>query len=80
VVTLHAAVEGLASDATQRQCAYRALIMETVDPGEVEAIRLHVQRRTAEDRASKEISGGLEKSTLTPVLCFCGKVDSAPCF
>jgi putative transposase len=45
VVTPHAAVLGLASDATQRQCVYRALVMETVDPGEVEAIRLHIQRQ-----------------------------------
>jgi putative transposase len=47
VVTPHTAVLGLTSDATQRQCAYRALIIETADSGEIEAIRLHVQRQHA---------------------------------
>ncbi len=37
----------LSIDPTQRQQAYRAFVMETVDPMEVGAIRQHVQRQHA---------------------------------
>ncbi len=37
----------LSNDSTQRQQAYRALVMQTVEPTELEAIRQHVQRQHA---------------------------------
>jgi len=47
LVSPHPAYLALSIDPTQRQQAYRALVMETVDPMEVEAIRQHVQRQHA---------------------------------
>ena len=43
----HAAYLALASNPAERREIYRALVMETVDPTEVDAIRLHVQRQHA---------------------------------
>ena len=47
LVSPHASYLALSDDATRRQHAYRALVMESVDPSEVDAIRQHVQRQHA---------------------------------
>jgi putative transposase len=47
LVSPHPAYLALSTNSAQRQHAYRALVMETVDPTEVEAIRQHVQRQHA---------------------------------
>jgi putative transposase len=47
LVTPHSAYLALSSDLIQRQLTYRGLVMETLDPAEVEAIRQHVQRQHA---------------------------------
>lgn len=47
LVSPHSAYLALAIDPAQRQQTYRALVMETVDPDEVNAIRRHVQRQHA---------------------------------
>lgn len=47
LVTPHAAYLALSSDPIQRQLMHRALVMETVDHAEVEAIRQQLQRQHA---------------------------------
>ncbi|MFC5578311.1 hypothetical protein ACFPOA_09850 [Lysobacter niabensis] len=47
LVSPHPAYLALSTDPTQRLQAYRALVRETIDPTEVEAIRLHLQRQHA---------------------------------
>lgn len=47
LVSPHPDLLALSDDPEQRRCAYRAMVMETVDPEEVEAIRQHVQRQHA---------------------------------
>lgn len=47
LVQSHPAYRALSEDPRQRQHAYRTLVMETVDPAETDAIRVHLQRQHA---------------------------------
>lgn len=45
LLTIHSSVQALGKDAADRRQRYRAMVMETVDPQETDAIRLHLQRQ-----------------------------------
>jgi putative transposase len=47
LVSQHAACLSLSGNPVERQHAYRTLVMDTVDPDELDAIRRHVQRQNA---------------------------------
>jgi putative transposase len=47
LVLPHPAYLALSADPAKRQLIYRSLVMEAVDPAEIEAIRQHVQRQHA---------------------------------
>ncbi|GAB3353489.1 transposase [Lysobacter tyrosinilyticus] len=47
LISPHPSYLGLSPDTDQRQRIYRALVMETVDPTEIQAIREHLQRQHA---------------------------------
>ena len=64
LVSPHSAYLALSHDPAQRQAIYRALVMETIDLTEVEAIRAHVQRQHAygTDRFRAAIEAQLGRS------------------
>jgi len=64
LVSPHPAYLALSPNAAQRQLAYRALVMETINATQVEAIRQHVQRQHAygTDRFRAAIEAQLGRS------------------
>lgn len=64
VLTPHLAYKALSADPATRHHMYRAMVMETVDPQDVEAIRLHLQRQHAygSDRFRQAIEAQLGRT------------------
>ena len=64
LVHTHPAYQTLADDPATRQCLYREMVMATVDPADVDAIRRHLQRQHAYggDRFRQVIEAQLGRS------------------
>jgi len=64
LLTPHHAWLALGGDMSARHRAWRALVMETVDPAETDAIRLHLQRQHlyGPDRFRKAIEAQLGRT------------------